>query len=158
MKNEAPTPSPIPETDRLNEPESQSQAGGKGSVIATGSVPDVKLGPDELHPAVIGDLMVAGLVPRGRTMKALQSEHLVVLQELKDNTGNMQSMNKSDKIRYLCGVLGHSRSAVAKALDINYQHVRNVLVQNIKRPTNVQAAIAQTEKEKEKEERETAAA
>lgn len=37
------------------------------------------------------------------------------------------SGSKSDKIRSLAS-LGYSRSRIAKALDIRYQHVRNVLI------------------------------
>lgn len=47
--------------------------------------------------------------------------------------------NKSQIIRGLDSE-GFSRSAIAKFLDIRYQHVRNVLVQPLKRP----AASAET--------------
>lgn len=40
--------------------------------------------------------------------------------------------NKSESIRGLYG-LGYSRSAIAKFLDIKYQHVRNVLITPLKK-------------------------
>jgi orotate phosphoribosyltransferase-like protein len=40
---------------------------------------------------------------------------------------------KSAKIRYLASI-GFSTSEIAKKLDIRYQHARNVLLQNNKKP------------------------
>lgn len=40
--------------------------------------------------------------------------------------------NKSESIRGLYG-LGYSRSAIAKFLDVRYQHVRNVLITPLKK-------------------------
>lgn len=43
----------------------------------------------------------------------------------------MESLNKSQKIRYLNG-LGYSRSEISKILFLRYQFVRNVLITPIK--------------------------
>lgn len=50
--------------------------------------------------------------------------------------------NKSQAIRYLIGE-GHSPSAVAKFLDIRYQHVRNVMMQPLKKQAET-ATVTET--------------
>lgn len=64
---------------------------------------------------------------------------------------------KSQKIRALAAA-GWARADIARGLDIRYQHVRNVLIQPVKRapttsntsPDSAPAPTATKEKEKEK--------
>jgi hypothetical protein len=163
-------PAPIPEEGKSEtettgtvppagvESEAQSAAGGQGGMVLPGAVVSAQ---DPMHPAVQGDRPDAGLTPFGRPAEAIQRESDVCLQELreakamvKDASGEVREVKapnivtKSDAIRWLTSI-GHSRSAVAKALGISYQHVRNVSMRPIKKgpsqtPWQVRVAGGQT--------------
>lgn len=60
----------------------------------------------------------------------------------KESLETMGLKTKSQVIRYLIGE-NFSPSAVAKFLDIRYQHVRNVMTQQLKRPIDAPTAIVQ---------------
>jgi len=62
--------------------------------------------------------------------KGRKTEVIMSMEDL----GNKGIKNKSQAIRFLIGD-GYSPSAVAKFLNIRYQHVRNVSMQILKRPT-----------------------
>lgn len=61
--------------------------------------------------------------------KGRKTEVIMSMEEL----GTKGIKNKSQAIRFLIGE-GYSPSAVAKFLNIRYQHVRNVSMQILKRP------------------------
>lgn len=72
--------------------------------------------------------------------KGRKSEVIMSMEDL----GNKGIKNKSQAIRYLIGE-NYSPSAVAKFLNIRYQHVRNVSMQVLKRPQTAVETVQATE-------------
>lgn len=109
---------------------SQGEVGGVEQFSTTIGIEDSELSTAAIDPIPLDE--------KGRKKEVRMS-----MEELE----KLGLKNKSQMIRYLIAE-GHSPSAVAKFMGVIYQHVRNVMFQQLKRPAP-EAKVASTTKETE---------